>query len=184
MKEKVEVTNSGLEFEGDWEEICEISRELEGIMQNYVQKKDEIEEYDEWKPEPEETEEDLEEKTADEAAIGHKKIEEDFPGAKREIEDAEKKFVESIHDFSNGNPASKDVKEALVDIEELLGAESVRALRKIEKTIYERCMLKFNPYYFDVEDFSVDLDHKDGQYMLNINLKDDDLRSHFQDIFE
>ncbi|MBS3781774.1 MAG: hypothetical protein KGY68_04120 [Candidatus Thermoplasmatota archaeon] len=181
---EVDLTTSGLKLEGSWEEICEFSKELEDVMDHYVDSKEEIEEYDKWMPHRRETEEDIKNKTVEEAVIKEKKVEKDFEGAKEVLSEAEDDLAESIHDLSNGIDPSRDLKEALLKIEKVAGVESLRSIRKAEKTIYRKIMLKFNPYYFDTEDFSVNLDHKNqGVYVLCINVSDDDLREHFQDSF-
>jgi len=179
-----EVTTSGLEFEGDWEEICDFSEELEMVMELYLEDKDEIEEYDDWRPREKDTEEDMKEKTAEEAAVKEKDIENGFDGAKEELGEAEEKLADSVHDVLNGIDPSRDLKEALLKIEKVVEVESVRSIRKVEETIYKKLMLKFNPYYFDTEDFSVNLERKkDHQYVLTINVTDEELRKHFQERF-
>ena len=180
----VEVTTSGLEFEGDWEDICDFSEELEMVMKLYLEDKDEIEEYDDWRPREEDTEKDVKEKTAEEAAVKEKDIEKDFEGAKEELGEAEEKLADSVHDVLNGIDPSHDMKEALLKIEKVVGVESVRSIRKVEEIIYKKLMLKFNPYYFDTEDFSVNLERKkDHHYVLTINVTDEELREHFQESF-
>jgi len=101
------------------------------------------------------------------------------------LTEAEEKMVESIEDVKDGVNPSKDLKAALLEIEKVLGVESIRSMRKIEKTIYKKLMLKLNPYYFDTEDFSVNLEiERNGIYCLSINVTDESLRKHFQERFE
>ncbi|MFP4002005.1 MAG: DUF5828 family protein [Candidatus Natronoplasma sp.] len=179
--EGVKITNSGLELEGDWREICEFCSELEVAMEKYLESKEEIDEFEEWMPHEEDSDEDMKLKTAEEAAVKERNIERDFEGAKEELNKAGKNMAKSVEDIRNGVSPSKDLKEALVEIEKVLGVESLRSLRKIEETIYERLMLKLNPYYFDTEDFSVNLERKNkGGYCLSINVTDESLRKHFQ----
>ena len=179
----LEVTNSGLRFKGDWEEVCEFSQRLETVMEKYLESREEIDEFDGWRPHLSDSDEDMKEKTAEEAALGEKKIEKDFEGLKKEIQEVEKKLIDSVEDFRNDMDPSQDLKEALLDIEKVIGVESIRSVRRMEKTIYKKLMLKMNPYYFDTEDFSVNLDmaEKEG-YCLCLNVTDEDLRKHFQDI--
>lgn len=184
MMEGVEVTNSGLKFEGDWEQVCHFSNELEDVMEEYLESKEEIDEFEEWKPHEEDSVEDMRDKTAEEAAVGEKNIEEDFKGMKEEFGEAEEKMIESVEDISEGVDPSRDLKEALAEIEKVFGVESLRSVRKIEKTIYKKLMLKLNPYYFDTKDFSVNLEmERDGAYCLRINVSDESLREHFDERF-
>jgi len=154
-------------------------------MEKYLESQEEIDDFDDWRPHPEDSNEDMKEKTAEEAAVGKRNIEEDFEGARREIDRAEEKMVDSVKDVKNGVNPSKDLKAALLEIEKVLGVESIRSVRKIEKTIYKKLMLKLNPYYFDTEDFSVNLEiERNGIFCLSINVTDENLRKHFQDRFE
>ncbi len=179
--EEIEITNSGLKFEGEWEEVCDFSREVEKAMEEYLDSEEEVDEYEEWRPHLEDCDKDMKEKTAEEAALKEKKIEEDFEGAKKEFDEAEEKLVESVEDVREGVDPSKDLKEALLDIEEVVGVESIRSLRKMEETIYKKLMLKMNPCYFDTEDFSVNLEIEGNDiYCLSVNVTDDSLREHFQ----
>lgn len=179
---EIEKTNSGLKTEGSWHEITALCIELESLFEDYIEDKDEIERYDEWRPRVEENEEEIEEKTAEEAALDHKQLEEEFEGTEEELDEAEEMLCRSLHDVLNGESPVKDFEEALKDIEMLIGAKSVDSIRKVEEVIYKRLMLKFNPCYFDTEDFSVSLDHKkNGNYVFCVNMTDEDLRTHIQE---
>jgi len=73
------------------------------------------------------------------------------------------------------------LKNATRNIGKVIGVKSVSSLRKIEKLIYEHVMLKFNPYYFDTEDFSVSLEINnniigDKGYKLTLNNNDEKFR--------
>jgi len=81
----VEITNSGLRFEGDWEEICDFSEELEEVMEKYLESQEEIDDFEDWRPHPKDSDGDMKEKTAEEAAIKEKNIEKDFKGVRQEF---------------------------------------------------------------------------------------------------
>ncbi len=183
MKE-VKFTNSGLRFEGEWEDICAFAKKLEEIMDEYINDQEEIEEYEYWRPHLEDTDEKMIEKTAEEASIDEKKIEKNVgitEYTENEINDAEKKLKKSAKKISHGEDPSTEIKDALQDIEEVVEVESIRSVKKIEKIIYKKLMLRFNPLYFDKEDFSVNLDRKnEAGYILGINISDDKLREHFK----
>ncbi|MBS3781672.1 MAG: hypothetical protein KGY68_03575 [Candidatus Thermoplasmatota archaeon] len=81
--------------------------------------------------------------------------------------------------------ATKELKDASKCINRLVGAKSIESLRKMEKAIYEQIMLKFNPYYFDTEHFSVNLEEKNNDhYLLTVNIPDDQLRETIKDGLE
>lgn len=58
----------------------------------------------------------------------------------------------------------------------LIGVSFVRLVRKMERVIYHRVMLNFNPYYFDTVHFSTNLEAKGNHYVLTINIPDEDKR--------
>ncbi|MFP3872111.1 MAG: DUF5828 family protein [Candidatus Natronoplasma sp.] len=179
---EIEQTNSGVRLEGSWEEVSEVCVELEDLLEEYVCDEKEIERLDEWRPRGGEDEKEIEEKTAKEAAVGQKRVEEEFKGTKEELKDAEDKIKRSFNDIANRESPVKDMEVALKDLEILIGAKSVGSLRKAEEVIYKKLMLKFNPCYFDTEDFSIGLDHKKGdQYVFSVNISDEDLRDHVQE---
>ncbi len=185
MMDGVEVTNSGLKFEGDWDGVCKFSKELEEVMEEYIESKKELDDFEDWRPHNGDSDSDMRDKTAEEAAVGEQNIEKGFEGASKELNEVEEKMIDSLEDIKNGIDPSKDLKEALTELERVLGVESIRSIRKVEKTIYKKLMLKINPYYFDTEDFSVNLDvEKDDLYCLKINVSEDDLREKFQGKFE
>ncbi|MFW6064695.1 MAG: DUF5828 family protein [Candidatus Natronoplasma sp.] len=89
------------------------------------------------------------------------------------------KETEERRDESNREQksASAELKEASKCINRLFGSKSIKSLRKMEEAIYKQVMLKFNPYYFDTEYFSVNLEEKkDGDYLLTVNIPNEELR--------
>ncbi len=73
--------------------------------------------------------------------------------------------------------ASGELKDASKCINRLVSSKSIKSLRKMEEAIYEQVMLKFNPYYFDTEHFSVNLEEKnEDHYLLTVNIPDEELR--------
>ncbi|MFP4000619.1 MAG: DUF5828 family protein [Thermoplasmata archaeon] len=90
----------------------------------------------------------------------------DPPDKKKEIKGTEE----------NKSP-SAELKDASKSINRLIGSKSIESLRKMEEAIYEQVMLKLNPYYFDTEHFSINLEEKDDDhYLLTVNIPDDELR--------
>lgn len=177
MSPNIEITNSGLKYDGSWENICDFARNLEGVIKKCVSNEDSIEQYHEWRPRKNEKYKDMTEKTAKEAALKTKDVEKKFNGTKQELKDVEMDLKKSVVDVKNGKSPSKDIKDASKHIERLVEAESVLSLRKMEMIIYEKLMLKFNPDYFDTEDFSVNLEKNHKNYVLRINITDEDRRN-------
>lgn len=183
-KQKPETTHSGIKVEGNWEDICGFARDLEGILKESYERKDyaenmgdSIENYNDWRPREEEDEEDITKKTAEEASMEEKDVENDFKGTDEELKSAGKKVKDSISRATDEKrSATAELKEASKCINRLVGCKSIKSLRKMEKAIYEQVMLKFNPYYFDTEYFSVTLEEKNDYYLLTVNIPEEKLR--------
>ncbi len=170
-------TNAGLEFEGRWKDICIFARTFEKVIEENAPNEQSIEKYHCWRPREEEDEKDLSEKTAENACMDEKKVEKKYNGAKEELASAGEKIKKGV----NGEEApTENIKEASKKVERLVGAESIKSIRKFERMIYEEVMLRFNPYYFDTEHFSVNLEEisngGEEKYKLTINIPDEELR--------
>ena len=176
-KPKVKKINSGVKISGDWEDICDYSRKLELVIEKYSKDKKSIEDFNGWRPRERETEKEVAEKTAEKACMNEKQVEKDFNGTDEELEEAGENIKKSVDDLSNGCNPGKGIKDASKNIGKVIGAKSIRSIRKMEKGIYERIMLKFNPFYFDTEEFSINFEDKNGDgYVLTLNITDETLR--------
>jgi len=184
-KPKVKKINSGVKITGDWDEICDYSRRLENIIEKFSEDKKSVEDYNGWRPREKESEKDVAKKTAEKASIDEKQVEKDFNGTDKELEEAGKNIKKSVDDLSNGCSPGKGIKDASKNIGKVIGAKSIKSIRKMEKTIYERVMLKFNPFYFDTEEFSLNLEEQNGDgYVLTLNITDEVLRKKIIDSFK
>ncbi len=176
----MEFTNAGLKFRGRWKENCSFARSFEKTIDKFSSDKESVEEYDKWRPRENEDEEEITKRTAEEACIDRKKVEDDYNGAKEELEEAGEHIKNSVKGVVNGDGSSAgDIKEASKNVERLVEAGSIKSLRKLERMIYEKIMLRFNPYYFDTEEFSVSLQKANGvekTYIFSINISDEELR--------
>lgn len=163
--------------EGQWRDICSFAETFEDVMEDNSVDEEEIQEYDEWRPKEKENVKDISEKTADKACVQKTKVEEDYNGAKEELGKAGKKIKKGV---TGKEPTGKNIKEATKNVERLFEAGSIRSIRKLEKMIYQGIMLKFNPCYFDTEDFSVNLEKSDNgeekNYKFSVNISDEELR--------
>lgn len=197
-KEKAEETHSGIQLEGEWDEICDFARKLESVLKDssYQKKKEageeaeeeyeeSVEDYHNWRPREEEDKKDISKKTAKEATVEEQEVEENFNGTDEELQKAGEKMKESIESATEEDKsAPKELKDASKCLNRLVGAKSIESIRKLERTIYEKIMLKFNPYYFDTEHFSVNLEEIDeNKYMLTINIPDEKLRDKIREGF-
>ncbi|MGM0405353.1 MAG: DUF5828 family protein [Thermoplasmatota archaeon] len=182
---QIKKTNAGVRFQGNWDEVVLFSHVLGKYLEETAPHRESVDKYEEWIPGEDDGQEDIKEKSAVDACIKPTKVEEEFNGVHYELKDAEHKLVDSVHDIANRKSPAKELSEATKDIERLVAAESIISLRKLEKSIYKHIMLKFNPYYFDTEDFSVNLECKNKErYALTINILDEELRKKVQDRFK
>lgn len=172
-----ETTNSGLKVTGDWDEICSFSEQLGSVIEDCLPEEKENECYKDWRPREEEDSKDLKAKTAEEASMDERKLEEDFRGTEEEFQRAKDRISKTMEDIKRGSKPEKDLKKSSKNIGRIIGVKSIEAIRKMERVIYEKLMLKFNPYYFDTEDFSVNIqENKKDDYVLTINIPDESLR--------
>lgn len=156
-KERVEKINSGLKVGGDWQQICDFSKDFEKVVRKRFDEKS-ANEYKEWRPREEENIDDVTNKTAKKASMKKSKYEEKY---------SEKQFEKSSKNILS-NIASK----------------AFRFLRKTEELIYSKIMLKFNNYYFNTSNLFISLkDDSDEKYEMTLNIPKDDLREEVQKEF-
>jgi len=180
-KAKVKKVNSGIQLTGNWDDICNGSKTMEEVIQRFSDNKKSVDNFNGWRPRETDTEKEIAEKTAEKACINEKQIERDFDGTEGELEKAGKNIKKSMDDIYHRKNPKDGLKNASKIIGKVIGVKSVSSIRKIEKLIYEHIMLKFNPYYFDTEDFSVSLEKNksiigDKRYKLTLNNNDEKFR--------
>lgn len=179
MTQRIEVssTNAGLKAEGTWDEICEFFREVESSVENYVNEED-VERLNDWRPREHEDKEEMKEKTAEEASIDKKKVEEKCGDKKEELKEGSKKIAKSVKEAKNGGSAKEELADGAKKVAKAVGSKSVESVRKTEEKIYKKIMLGHNPYYFDSEDLSINLKKEEsGKYTIKVNITDEDMRS-------
>ena len=168
-----EITNSGIKAEGSWNQICDFSRDVEKRFEEVSDSVESVKEYSDWRPRKEEDSGDIQRKTAEKASMDKLKVEEDFQGAETEIKNA----VEEIRYDSSVLDGSVSFFRR---VGRILSTGVVGAVRWIEREIYSRIMLKFNPYYFDTSEFSVNIKQKGDRYVMKVNILEDDMRDRIQ----
>ncbi len=183
MHPDADMTNAGIRYQGNWEDICDFADYLSDIIDEHIDGGEALSDYEEWKPEEDGCEARLSKKTAEEASIEETKIEKDFNGAKEELDDARNDLLESVEDATNGNDPRGELKEACKKIGRAMGAKSIESIRVLEMQIYDKIMLQLNPYYFDEEDFSIHLEQNDetDHYTLTLNITDEEVREAVKD---
>lgn len=167
----VKETNSGVREEGSWSDISKFAKQaLQALKDSDLDDKY-VEEYETWMPKEEGDEREIKEKTAEDAVLNHREVEDKSEGVKKDLDDASKKIAEAGKKAAKKERPDEEVKDASVEIADLVYAKSLKFARRMEKLLYSKIMMRFNPYYLDTEEFSVDLKHKKtGGYTLDINI--------------
>ncbi len=198
LGENQTLTLSGMKSEGNWDEICDFARKLENILKTVSEEKEKktikqiiseykisIKRYHEWRPREEEDEKIISKRTAINASLKIQKVEKEFNGTTKELQIAGKKVKQTINIRKNKEKSTDELKDVSKCIYRILGAKSVSSIRKLETFIYEKIMLRFNPYYFDTEHFSVNLQRiNNGKYRLTVNISNDTLRKMIRNSYE
>lgn len=170
-EDSIEETNSGVRKEGDLEEIAEFAREVEDVMKEEDAREDSIEKFEDWRPREDDQEEDIKRKTVKAASIPEKRMEKDSNGVK-DVADAGEKAIKAGKKIGKRENPGKDVKDASKKFVQPFYSLSARVTRNIEEKVYSDLMLKFNPYFFDTEDFSADLRSKKNEYVIDVDVAD------------
>ncbi len=179
----VKHTNSGIEKEGDWEEITDFAEDVEKAIEDTSIKNDSIKKYKEWRPRKEDDTEKVKKKTVKQASIDKKKPEEDSNGSKDLVE-ASKKVAEAGKKVGKREKPDREIKDASKEVSNFVMSKTITSVRKFEETIYSDMMLRFNPYFFDTKEFSVDMrSQKNGRYILGVNIPDEECRNDVQTRF-
>lgn len=181
--ENVTHTNSGIEKEGEWDEITEFAEEVEEVMKDTSIQDKSLRRYRKWRPRTEEGFEELREKTVEHASIDLKKSEKKSDGSK-DLVKATKRVVEAGKKIGNNENPNRKLKDASEEVSNFVASKTIISVRKVEEAVYSDMMLRFNPFFFDTEDFSVDMrSHKDGVYRFGVNVPDEDSRRQLKDRF-
>jgi len=185
MSENKEVrqTNSGVEKEGDWEEITQFAKDVEkAIEKSEIQEKS-VEKYKEWRPREDEDTEQVKRKTVKQASMNKKKPEKESNGSK-DLLDASKKIAKAGKKVGKRKKPNNEIKDASKEVTNFFMSKTLSSMRKFEETVYSDMMLRLNPYFFDTEDFSVDMRSKrNGEYKLELNIPDEQCRTDVKNSF-
>lgn len=182
-KEKIEETNSGVKKKGDWKEISEFAEEVEEAVNDNAESES-VEDFDDWRPKVEETERDVKKKTIDKAVIQEKELEKESEGVKEDLKNASGKVAEAGMKAAKKESPEKEIREASEDVAKPFYSGLLKFLRALESRVYSWFALRFNPYYLDTEDFSVDMKYrKDGDFEMDVAAPEEEVREDLQKNF-
>ena len=177
-EEGLEETNSGVRKEGDIEEVAEFAREVEEGLEDEVSEES-IREFEEWRPREEDGKKDIERKTVEAASINTSSVEEESKGVK-DLSEAGKNTVKAGKKIVRRQKPNSELKEASKKVKRPLESGSRKVARSFEHQVYSK-MTKFNPFFFDVQEFSADLRaNKDGSYSMEVNVPDSKKRGYLK----
>lgn len=174
---KVEETNAGVKKEGEWEDIRKFAKDVEKALEESDVEDDSVERYKDWRPKKEDDEKKVKEKTVEAAAVDEKPLEKESEGVARDLEDASEKVVEIGQKVKEKQNPQREVKGASKDAVKPFYSGILKGFRRFEKLVYSAIILRFNSYYFDTKDFSVDVEEKKkGEYRMNVNVSEEEKR--------
>lgn len=180
----VEETNSGIKKSGSWKKIADFSEKVQDALEGSAKDKS-VEKLSDWRPRREEAEGDIEEKTIDEAVIQENKLEEESEGVKEDLKKASKNAAEAGKKAAEKKNPEKEVAKASEEAARPFYSKMAKAFRNFEDFVYRNVLLRFNPYYLDTKDFSVDMKSKGGgEYEMDVKVPDEETREDLKEKFE
>ena len=180
----IEETNSGVKKIGDWKKIAEFSEQLEKVLEKTADKES-VEELSNWRPKTDEAEGDIQKKTVDSAVIKENKLEEQSNGVKQDLKEASKNAAEAGKKAAEKKDPEKEVAKASEEVAKPFYSNIAKAFRSFENFVYRNIILRFNPYYLDTEDFSVDMKSTGGgEYEMDVKVPDEQTRKDLKKEFE
>ncbi len=179
---ELEETNSGVKKKGDWEEISEFAREVEKAVEDTDLEDDEVEEYNDWRPREDEDEKDIRDRTAEKATI---KVPRENVSVINEAEEAGKKIAEAGGKAKKLESPKDDISDGFKQFWTGMIYKSAELMQNFEKAIYRRFMLRFNPYYYDTANLSVDMrSDRKGDYQMDVSVSEDEARENLKERFK
>lgn len=179
--EKVEETNAGVKKKGEWEDIRKFAKEVEEALEESDVEDDSVKKYKDWRPRKEDDEENVREKTVEAARVDETPLEKESEGVTRDLEEASEKVVEIGKKVKEKQNPQKEMKDASRDAVKPFYSGFLKTFRRFEKLVYSAIILRFNSYYFDTRDFSVDVEEKKGEYQMNVNVSEEEKRDELQE---
>lgn len=174
--EDIEETNSGVKKRGNWKEISRFGKKVEEAIEEKAEPES-LERFSGWRPKVEESEKDVKRKTVDEATLSEKKLEEESDGVTEDLKNASDKVAEAGKKAASKEHPGDELKEASSEAAKPFYSGIAGFFRRIESWIYSLFALRFNPYYLDTEDFSVDVKHrKKGEFEMDVAVPDKEPR--------
>lgn len=174
-EDNLEETNSGVKKKGNWKEIAEFGEEIEKAL-------DESEsistgKFEEWRPRVEESESDVKKKTVEQAVIPENKIEKESEGMKNDLKEASGQVAQARKKASEKEVPEDEIKKAGKSAAKPFYSKIASIIRHIEHMVYSWITLRFNPYYLDTEDVSVNMRERNpGEFEMDVAVVEEEKR--------
>ena len=179
---EAEESVSGFELRGSWVDVVEhgerITRALKDLAAEGVDVGETaLAEWDEWRPKADERlSEDLNRKTAEQASIDEGEGERAGRTPDEDLKTAGEKLADSYESLEEPREAVDEWRESINYVARAADSATRKAVRKVEDSVYRNLMTRMSPYYFDNELVSANLRRADDEYVLEVNVNDDDLK--------
>lgn len=183
-EENIKETNAGVKKQGEIEEVADFSDKVKNEMEDSGIDSETVERFKKWSPDQEDTRQDIKKKTVEEASIDEKNIEKESNGIKQDLAEARQQAGKAGKKVKEKDRPEKELKEASKNVSKPFMSSLLKCSRFLEKEIYDKIMLKFNPYYFDSKEVTADLREKrNGKYDMDVNTTDQKFRDNLHSRF-
>ena len=179
---EVEESVSGFEIRGSWVDVVEHGERLTRVLKDLADEGYEVDEaaleaWDEWRPKADERlGEDVNRKTAEQASIDEGEGERAGRTPDEDLKTAGEKLADSYDSLEEPREAVDEWRESINYAARAADSATRKAVRKVEDSVYRNLMTRMSPYYFDNELVSANLRRADDEYVLEVNVNDDDLK--------
>lgn len=174
-EDSLKETNSGVKKKGNWKDIAEFGEEVEQALDGA--EKESVERFGKWRPKVEESESDVKKKTVEEAILPENRLEKESEGVKEDLKEATDKMAKAGKIASKKQVPDKEIIEASEEAAKPFYSKIASFIRRMEHAIYSWITLRFNPYYLDTEDFSVDMKQsRPGEFEMDVAVIEEEKR--------
>lgn len=181
---------SGFEARGSWADVVDhgdrFTRALRAALDE-MREGEEVEvngglhealdEWDAWRPRPgDDFAGDMNRKTSRQASVGEGPGEAAGKEAGDDLKDAGRKLGDSVRELDNGDlgRAREAAGEGADRVARAAGTAGRKAVRSVERAVYEKVMTRLSPYYFDNDLISANLRREgrgdDAVYVLEVDV--------------
>ena len=179
---EAEESVSGFELRGSWVDVVEHGERITRALKDLVAEGVDVDEaalaeWDEWRPKADERlNEDVNQKTAEQASIAEGEGERAGRTPDEDLKTAGEKLADSYESLEEPREAVDEWRESINYVARAADSATRKAVRKVEDSVYRNLMTRMSPYYFDNELVSANLRRADDEYVLEVNVNDDDLK--------